>query len=790
MTAPTSPDTDAQVAALMERLAVAEQNIEAEKAKNRRTALLEMVEDCHDHFHKRFRVEPNPAKTTRGSITKPEGRKCPAKLQPWLDFPQQQSDAFGHAYDKLYPPDAEPVRAFDSRITIKEMGDKLEKKHKTIASEEDLKGFQIQYVDPFVSDICETLGSAVSFVNTSHALEPSPTNAVEAPQTPPTTNPRRPTPKIVNADQFCVYVGEAGQTELSTVTELKAPHKLTVSTLRVILDGTKDIDVIDVRDEHKIPNEEPAKSLYHARRLVAAAATQIYDYMLDLGCIYGCIITGEAYVFLKIDEEDTTTLQYHLAEPNAEVTLDETPGFQHSKTSIAQLASFCMMASECKPHPQDWIKEAKLAAHVWIVSWEKVYEATPSKQNEFLEKLDKKDLSYSGPKVVESYRTPIKTRKGQQQSCKPEFTHTANDYSDSDDEAPDGDHDLAPAQVPSTLKLTSHSQGKKTSDKEAKSSGKQEQQQQRSYCTQSCLLGLVRGQVVDEACPNASSHPRGKQGKSHSLTKGKLCKLLREQLARTMNQDCENLKLNGARGMLFKLCLASHGYTFVGKATIEYWIPELTHEGRVYQRLRKLQGHLIPVYLGNIDLETPWYGPGVHLVHMLLMSYAGESIKDPIDDQEQQETYFENTIAVFGVRHRDMRFRNMLWSRELEKLMFIDFERSAMATKPKVIRLKVTGEKETKLKGTTQEETESRNSISKESSLPLHQTRTPKRKATKRKVLGELSASHSQLNNPSPRISTIDTSDLYPKDSIDVKSNSDLQNNNLEAPIVEASTVQ
>ncbi|KAL8647563.1 MAG: hypothetical protein Q9210_005485 [Variospora velana] len=783
MTSTTSPAIAAEMAALMEELAI-------EKSKNRPTTLLEMLEECHNHFHKRFTVEPNPAKTTRGSITKPEGRKCPAKLQPWLDFPQLQTNAFQHACSKLHSTDAESVRVYKTRMTIKELGEDLE--NKTIASEEDLKAFQNRFVDPFVANICTTLGSLVSFTNTSHALQPSSTNAVEAPETLPTTNSRRPTPKIVNADQFCVYVDDAGQTELLTVIELKAPHKLTAPALRDILGGAEDIDVINARDDCIIPDEEIAKFLYHARRLVAAAATQTYDYMLDTGCIYGCIITGEAYVFLKIYEEDTTTLHYYLAQPDLDVALDEDQGFQHSKTSIAQLASFCIMAFDIKPHDQDWIRDAKDAAHVWNVNYDKVYEATPVKRSKFLEKLDKKDRSYSGPKEPDSYRTPVKTRKGQQQSCKPDLTHTANDHGDSDDEAPDRDHDVAPAQGPSTLKVTSHSQGKKTSGKGATSSGKQQQQKQQGlYCTQSCLLGLVQGHSVDEACPNASLHPRGKQGRSHSLTKGKLCKLLRVQLARTMSQDCENLRLNGARGMLFKLSLASHGYTFVGKATIEYWIPELTHEGRVYHRLRKLQGHLIPVYLGNIDLDTPWYGPGVHLVHMLLMSYAGEYIKNPIADQEQQETDFRSAIAAFGVRHRDMRFSNMLWNQELERLMFIDFERSVIATKRKVIDLKATEERETKLKGTTQEEEfESQNSISKESNLPVPQICTPKRKATKRKVFGELSASHPQLNDLSRKISYTDTSGLYPKDSTDVKSNSDLKRNNLNASTIEASAVQ
>ena len=98
--------------------------------------------------------------------------------------------------------------------------------------------------------------------------------------------------------------------------------------------------------------------------------------------------------------------------------------------------------------------------------------------------------------------------------------------------------------------------------------------QQRPYCTQACLLGLVRARPVDEGCRNASIHPRQKRSKiHHNLTQKKLCRLLREQLGRTLDEDCENLGVQGARGMLFRLALASHAYTFAGKATITDWIP-------------------------------------------------------------------------------------------------------------------------------------------------------------------------------------------------------------------------
>ena len=41
------------------------------------------------------------------------------------------------------------------------------------------------------------------------------------------------------------------------------------------------------------------------------------------------------------------------------------------------------------------------------------------------------------------------------------------------------------------------------------------QSTQRQYCTQKCLLGITRGSVMDESCPNASSHPQ--IGKMHAI---------------------------------------------------------------------------------------------------------------------------------------------------------------------------------------------------------------------------------------------------------------------------------
>jgi hypothetical protein len=36
--------------------------------------------------------------------------------------------------------------------------------------------------------------------------------------------------------------------------------------------------------------------------------------------------------------------------------------------------------------------------------------------------------------------------------------------------------------------------------------------------------------------------------------------------------------------------------------TVSVFVPDLQHEGRIYQRLEAMQGEVVPVHLGNINL--------------------------------------------------------------------------------------------------------------------------------------------------------------------------------------------
>ncbi|KAL8691270.1 MAG: hypothetical protein Q9218_003472 [Villophora microphyllina] len=640
------------------------------RAGRRETTLHEMLRACHDGFHQCLVVETDKTKTTIGGLTKPEGRKRPDVMLPWLDFDPLQLRAFQSIEEKLHPAGEEPKRAFKSMAYIESSS--LDVQEFTIASEMDLREYQKPYVDRYVIDILKAVERALRFHNTSHAIELGTADSTKAENGPQTPNRSRKLSKINNADRFVVS-SDGG---LVTTGELKPPHKLPENTLDSALGPKEPIVLEDILKE-PTSWEDPDETIQQARRLVAVAATQTYAYMLEGGCRYGYIATGQAMVFLKIDDDDSHILYYHLALPSVEVASESDQAFNYSKTSIAQLASFCSMAMDSPRPDQAWVDQAIQDAKVWEVDYDIEWRKTPMAQRKELKEKKRKDRAYSKSGVVERDRSPVITRSTKR--CKTDTPYRPDDE-DSGDEGRHKAGQRMPQPELLASKTGSQSQQKIQSGRSTTSSGKQ--QQQRQYCTQSCLLGLVNRQPIDEACPNARLHPKRKQTNVHSLTKRMLCQKLRQQLERTRDEDCDYAGISGSRGMLFKLSLASHGYTFVAKATIEHWIPELLHEGHAYEQLHDLQGKLIPVYLGNIDLVKPYRCWFSVLTHMLLLAYGGVRMtgEKDLDGLEDQVLDFEDAIAARGVRHLDLEPRNMLWSKELGRLIFIDFERSIVDT--------------------------------------------------------------------------------------------------------------
>jgi hypothetical protein len=163
---------------------------------------------------------------------------------------------------------------------------------------------------------------------------------------------------------------------------------------------------------------------------------------------------------------------------------------------------------------------------------------------------------------------------------------------------------------------------------------------------------------------------------------------MRDQLARDRDSNCEPLYIQGARGALFKLTLASHGYTVAAKGTISDFIPDLQHEATVYNRLRSIQGIYVPVCLGAIDLVRPYHHHGSKIVHMLFLSWSGMGIdrhmdRNNMDDVLDRATSALRAIHQLGVLHHDAMPRNLLWNGQ--GVMVVDFERAKVVEKRTVL---------------------------------------------------------------------------------------------------------
>lgn len=665
------------------RRELAETRAEQAEEQTRRTTFTEMLEAGHK-LSKSILVQEDKNKSTKGTTTRPNGKCCPTRLLPWKEFPNIQQSAFNELYEILHPTSGTALRIFSPKLYFEETG--ILTSGRIIGSEEDLKKFHEATVETHVARAITTLvaeqlhgkdwtfGQGLLFENHTNNLGEYADEVQEQLQrlqiAKPSSGPKR-SVNPIHADQLCVFKNTNDDLELLFVVEYKAPHKISKEILRV---GLREMDVRnEVIDLPSIPTTDPSKKFeYNADKLVAAVATQTYSYMLQSGCEYSCIITGEAIVFLWIKEDDSNTLYYHLAEPNEEVHAEDGSGFDPSLTAIGQLLSFCIMALTSSRRPQEWRDMAVEKAETWSVDWEEILRKIPQEQT----KLEAPSSAYKPTRHKINVRSPYQLRMRQpkfsQPGCSPELGPTRDD----NDDDPENPGDGSKTMVTPTKRGSGHrSQGKSQVHGAQVSSS---DMNQRQYCTQACLLGLVRGTLLDENCPNTELHRQGKKGYTHLLNMEQFSEMVRVQLGTSLDRNCKELRLQGARGALFKVTLASHGYTFVGKATPDVFVPDLKHEGRMYGLLRSVQGKKIPVYLGNIDLIKPWRDLHVKLVHMLLMSWGGEMVHRvrPNGKFYKEIQQFESRIARLGVQHEDIRLPNMLWNQEIGGVMFIDFERS------------------------------------------------------------------------------------------------------------------
>ena len=689
------------------------------------TSFSAFLKACHQHCHIPVRPEKRSTWQTKG-LTSPNNKYYPTRLASWDSFLQSHGEAFRSANLAMGSTSEGSGHQFDAPIAIQTIG--ANHCRKRIANEQSLRNYQTIAIEGPVERIIECLSKdpqastefgladGVDFENGRNSLSDNNSEVQYHLQRLPTTSPSGgQMPALATsdsdqglqkdrtqADQYCVHKKNGGARHLLFVVEYKPPHKLTTDLLKVGLremdlatevfgrvdipekvddsDGTETSGKQRPRKKRKVwaSNDDKSAAVearfqYDADQMVAAVMTQTFHYIIEEGLSYSYITTGQAFVFLHVRQDDPNTLFYHLSIPS-----QETCDIPIEDTAVGQVLGLALMAfKDAGPRSQAWRQNAmsNLAKHL---------------MNSF------DDVLLQGVEASAEKLTPPASEFKPKARGDP----VSRDYSTRNTPRDDSDDDGSPLRRKAVGSSSKHldwvSKQTKSTNVSQNTRTSKSGQQQRNFCTQKCLLGIMRGLPMDISCPNFEAHqsstisqyPKPSTQQLHAITGAEFPGLVRAQLAQDLDVDCKPLGIQGARGALFRITLASHGYTFVAKGTVYAFIPQLLHEGQVYQRLKRLQGRAVPVYLGNINLVQKYYLTlGVRIRHMMLLSWGGElsgyndeeKPTDSVGRMIRREAFRTlREIEDEGVDQRDFRPPNLLWNAEVQRVMLIDFERAVI----------------------------------------------------------------------------------------------------------------
>ena len=165
-----------------------------------------------------------------------------------------------------------------------------------------------------------SLHGKVTFGDTTSFREPNTSTTHQL-----DTSGNRQAPRNTRADQFCIQWNKNGEARPLVATEYKAPHKVTIEQACTGLDS----DIVVERDILGTREETP---LYLRKYLMTAVITQLFSYMIDKGVRYGYVCTGEALVFIHI-QDDLTKVYYSVSIPKQDFEADEAHGLE--RTAVA-----------------------------------------------------------------------------------------------------------------------------------------------------------------------------------------------------------------------------------------------------------------------------------------------------------------------------------------------------------------------------------------------------------------------------------------------------------------------
>ncbi|ATY66815.1 ATP dependent RNA helicase (Dhh1) [Cordyceps militaris] len=644
------------------------------------TTLEEYLRNCQEHILSKIHLVTDGYLTTQAPSTDPARKHCPTLLAPWDDVIPAQTNMI-RLVDQIF----HDKRLFGSVQFLKGMGERIDAcrvrdEASLISVQTDVIEFHLRIIMSKINDFDPqryslSVPKEVEFRRTASHLRDS-NDARD-------TAKRDETPRT---DQICVFRNLAPQEDIALIIEYKAPHKLYTAHLE---QGLRQMDIFEeVANTMTIPTAEPERFKHYAELLSAAAVTQTYHYMLEAGLEYGYLTNGDAIVFLNIDWTNPTVLRYHLARPSREVLVNQDAAWSNA---ICQVLAFILMALQSSQHSNDERVAAANKCKKWLVDFEHVLVRILKAEEEREEKAANSGLTMRtekknrrAPSSPGWQETPVKRtmRNPRSQPATEQSSREGTSGGDGRSSEAGGSFEVFPTAGASSRFAPGGGGGG----------------QQKQYCTSSCLLSLVNDGPLDSTCPNAALHREGiteldAKKQRHAVLYSQFMVLLQEQLSQSLERGVVVLGEEGACGALFQITLLQFGYTFIAKGVTGGRVPDLEKEVAVYQQLRPLQGHDIPVCLGSIDLEplgqVYFYDFDVRIIRFILLSYGGTEVKG---GKDKARAHTISTISSIlgkmhrlGVAHGDVRRPNVLQGPGGE-ISLVDFDRAVIRIPAKTTR--------------------------------------------------------------------------------------------------------
>ncbi|CAK7270166.1 hypothetical protein SEPCBS119000_003948 [Sporothrix epigloea] len=611
---------------------------EAERALSiRPLKLLPYLEACHS-LSAAIQVVTDPSTTTTNGIPiDPAGRAYPRRIVPWVDFPERLVDTWNQVLD----PSFVSRHQFPSQHQL----DYVRSILGPIRDEQELRAFGSLTVENAVKKLVDAvhdnpmlrarlgLQGTVTFGN-----HPNPVNDNHLSKSLDDT---------AHNGRYCIYETSDGTSVAKMAIEYRSPHKLAQD---VLIKGLES----EIQPERDVFNKDDKDVEVTSKALAAAVVTQLFSSMIDKGIQYGYVSTGQAFVFLRIPD-DPTLVYYHVSVPELDVFDDDKSRF-HS-TAVAQVFGLILQSLREEAPPESWHKAAA-KLNLWAVD-----------SDGGLSREDEKPCASPChvKRECDPTPSPIRTLR----SCI-QIDIDSRRSENSDDKAAlpsptahQSTHSGTIAAIPYAIEQQAQDEGGAEGDED----------EAHPYCTQLCLLSMVRSWPIEKSCPNAESH-----GPRH-LERTKLLRLVRAQMASDDGPgvDAVALHSSGSAGSLLKVRLLAHGYTFVAKGVEGLELERLQHEKKIYERLRSIQGKHVPVCLGLTELSTPYHHDGRVWDNLLLLSWAGRPLYQCVGNLSRTQFMADVTEAFkklheLSVLHGDAEARNITYNGEAP--MIVDFEKA------------------------------------------------------------------------------------------------------------------